>query len=231
MSAFLRGLRHALPFAVVVIPFGVLFGVVATEAGLSVFEVQAFSVAVFAGASQFAALQLMQDQAPLVVIIATSLAVNLRLMMYSVAMAPHVGSAPLSIRAVMAYFLVDQSFAMSISEYERRPDMTVAERIGYFFGPVVVVTPLWFAATLAGAMAGQAIPAEYGLDFAVPITFLALVAPMLRTAAHVAAAGVSVGGTLALVFMPYGTGLLVAAVAAMAVGVGVEMLQERRGQA
>jgi len=61
----------------------------------------------------------------------------------------------------------------------------------------------------------------------VPITFLALTAPMLRTPAHVAAAVVSVAGTLALTVMPYGTGLLVAAVVAMAVGVAVETLQDR----
>jgi predicted branched-subunit amino acid permease len=81
---------------IVVVPFAVLFGVVATEAGLDLLQVLLFSVSIFAGASQFAALQLMQDQAPVLIILATSLAVNLRLLMYSVAMAPHLGAAPLA---------------------------------------------------------------------------------------------------------------------------------------
>ena len=75
-----------------------LFGVLSAEAGLGPWETQIFSVAVFAGASQLAALQLMQDQAPVLVILATGLAVNLRMMMYSVALAPHFGAAPLGLR-------------------------------------------------------------------------------------------------------------------------------------
>jgi len=230
-KAYLRGVRHALPFILVVAPFGMLFGVVASDAGLAEVEIAAFSLAVFAGAAQFAALQLMQDQAPLWIILATSLAVNLRLVMYSVAIAPHYGAAPIGLRAVMAYFLVDQSFALSMAEFDRRPTMTVAEKIGYFLGGVTPVTAVWFVSILVGARMGRAIPPEYALDFAVPITFLALTAPMLRTVAHQAAAAVSVVAALALSALPYGTGLLVAAVLAMATGVGVEAIHGRRARA
>ena len=122
-AAFWRGARHSLPFTIVVIPFAILFGVVATEAGLNLFEAMLFSISVFAGASQFAALQTMQENAPVLVVLATSLAVNLRMVMYSMTLAPHFGTLPLRSRAVMAYFLVDQSFAVSSIEYERNPDL------------------------------------------------------------------------------------------------------------
>jgi len=223
-AAFLRGARHSLPFFLVILPFGLLFGVLGAEAGLTATEVVAFSLTVFAGAAQFAALQMMQDQAPIWAIFATAMAVNLRLLMYSVAMTPHLGAAPLGTRAIIAYFLVDQSFAMAMAEYARRPAMTLPEKIAYFFGAVLPIMAMWFAANIAGAQMGQAIPPEYALDFALPITFLALVAPMLRTRADLAAAGVSVGGTLALIWLPYGTGLLVAAGLAMAAAVAVETL-------
>ena len=211
-----------------VVPFAVLFGVVATEAGLDLLQVLLFSVSIFAGASQFAALQLMQDQAPVLIILATSLAVNLRLLMYSVAMAPHLGQAPLGTRALMAYFLVDQSFAASQAEFEARPDLPLSEKLAFFFGTVIPIAPLWFISTMVGAMLGQAIPPDYAIDFAVPITFLAITAPMLRSLPHIVAAAVSIILTLALVWLPYGTGLLVAAVLAMAAGAGVEVLLERR---
>ncbi len=230
-SAFLRGMRDALPFIIVIVPFAMLFGLLATEAGLSRFEVGAFSVVVFAGASQFAALQLMQDQAPVLVVLATALAVNLRLLMYSVALAPHFGAAPLGLRAVMAYFLVDQSFAMSVAEFERRPAMSLPEKTAYFFGAVTPVVPMWLGSTMLGAVMGQAIPPEYALDFAVPITFLAMTAPMIRSAAHVAAAVVSVGLVLGLGFMPYGTGLLVAGAAGMVAGALVEARAEAQAEA
>lgn len=211
-----------------VVPFAVLFGVVATEAGLDLLQVLLFSVSVFAGASQFAALQLMQDQAPVVIILATSLAVNMRMLMYSVAMAPHLGQAPLGTRALMAYFLVDQSFAASQVEFEARPELPLAEKVAFFFGTVIPIAPLWFISTMVGAMLGQAIPPDYAIDFAVPITFLAITAPMLRSIPHIVAAGVSILVTLLLAGFPYGTGLLVAAVLAMACGAFAEVLLERR---
>ena len=227
-KAFLRGLIAAAPMTVVVGPFAMLFGVVATEAGLNLFETMLFSVSVFAGASQFAALQTMQEQAPALVVLATSLAVNLRMVMYSVTLAPHFGELPLRSRALMAYFLVDQSFATTVAEIDRNPAMTAGEKRAVFFGAVVAVAPLWFVACLAGGMIGTAIPPDYALDFALPITFLAMVAPMLRSLPHLVAAGVSILLSLLLAGMPYGTGLLVAASAAMAAGAGLDLMLERR---
>ena len=229
-ESYLRGVAAALPFAVVIVPFAMLFGLLASEAGLQLYEIVAFSVSVFAGASQFAALHLLQDQAPLLVILATSLAVNLRMLMYSVTLAPHVGAAPLGVRAVMAYLLVDQSFALSVAEYDKRPSMSLSEKIAYFFGAVTPVLPLWMGSTVAGAVAGRAIPPEYALDFAVPITFLAMTAPMIRSLPHAVAAGLSVALTLGLAFLPYGTGLLVAAAVGMGAGAALEYRRERAGR-
>jgi len=227
-KALLRGCLASAPFVIVVVPFALLFGVVATEAGMNLAQVMLFSFSVFAGASQFAAVQLMQDQAPVLVILATSLAINLRMVMYSVAMAPHLGDAPIGTRALMAYFLVDQSFAASQAEFEARPGLSPGEKVAFFFGTVLPIAPLWFAATTAGALLGEAIPESYALDFAVPITFLAMTAPMLRSVPHIVAAGVSIAASLALFAMPYGTGLLVAAVLAMAAGAGTEVLLDQR---
>lgn len=226
-KSFWRGVRGGAPFLLVVAPFAMLFGVVATEAGLSVVETMGFSLLVIAGASQFAAVALMVEDAPTLIILATALAVNLRMAMYSAALVPHLGSVPMWKRAVAAYFLVDQSYAASIVEYERDPSMTVSEKLAYFFGVITPVCPLWYVFTLVGALAGEAIPEAFALDFAVPITFLAVVAPMLKTAAHVAAAVTSVVLALALAWMPVGVGLLTAAAAAMAVGAAVEVWQGR----
>lgn len=227
-KTFLRGVRDGAPFLIVIGPFAMLFGVVATEAGLGLVETMGFSLLVIAGAAQFAAVQLMVEDAPTLIVLATALAVNLRMAMYSAALVPHLGSVPLWQRAVVAYFLVDQTYAASIAEYERRPDMSVREKLAYFLGVLSPVCPLWYVFTLVGALAGEAIPEAYALDFALPITFLALIAPMLRTPAHVAAAVTSVCVALALAWMPAGVGLLLAAAAAMAVGAAVEVWRERR---
>lgn len=225
---FLRGLRDGAPFLLVIAPFGLLFGVVGSEAGLDIPQVMGFSILVIAGASQFTAVQLMADNAPTLIVLATALAVNLRMAMYSASLAPWLGTAPLWQRALAAYGLVDQSYAVSILEYERRPEMTLAARMSYFAGSCIAVAPAWYVTTLVGALGGAAIPPEFALDFAVPITFLALFAPALRTLAHVAAALTSILVALALVVLPYSLGLIVAAIAAMAVGSAVEIAMERR---
>jgi predicted branched-subunit amino acid permease len=219
--------RDATPFLFVIVPFSLLFGVVATEAGLTVLETMGFSVLVIAGASQFAAIALMSDNAPTLIVLATALAVNLRMAMYSAALVPHLGAAPLWKRSLAAYLLVDQSYAASILEYERRPEMTLADKMAYFWGVVTPVLPTWYAFTLVGAVLGGRIPEAAALDFAVPITFLAIVGPMLKTVAHLAAALTSVILALALAWLPAGVGLLLAAGAAMCVGATVEIWQGR----
>lgn len=227
-SAFWRGFREGLPFVLVIGPFGLLFGVVATEAGLNLAETMAMTVLVIAGASQFAAVQMMADNAPALVVLATALAVNLRMAMYSAALTPHLGHAPVWQRALIAYTLVDQVYAMAAQEYELRPTQDPVQKVAYFFGASLAVCPWWYGMTLVGATVGEAIPSSLALDFAVPITFLAMVAPMLRTLAHLAAALVSITVALMLAWMPHNTGLLVAGLVAMSAGAQTELWQARR---
>lgn len=227
-STYLRGLRDGLPFVLVIAPFALLFGVVATEAGLTVFETLTFSAVVIAGAAQFTALQLMSENAPTLVVIASALAVNLRMAMYSASLTPHLGALPFWRRAFVAYSLVDQSYALSTLEYEKNPEMTLAQKTSYFLGCITPVLPNWYLWTLIGAMVGQAIPAGLALDFAVPITFIAMIGPMLRTGAHVAAAFVSVACAVIFAFLPWNLGLMVAGISGMIIGAQAELWLERQ---
>lgn len=221
-SIFWKGVWDAAPFILVIGPFSVLFGVLATEAGLDLLAVMSFSILVIAGPAQLTALQLLVDHTPTVIVLATALAVNLRLAMYSASLAPYLGGAPLWQRAFAAYFIVDPSYVLSVWRFDQNPRWTTSQRLTYFFATAVLVAPMWYLYTLIGALLGTAIPESYALDFAVPITYLALIAPMLGTRAHLAAALVSIVVALALAFLPYNLGLLVAGVLAMATGAEVE---------
>lgn len=227
-SAFMRGLRDGAPFVLVIIPFALLFGVAANGAGWNLAQILSMSVFVIAGASQFTALQLLGDNAPLAIVILTSLAVNLRMAMYSASLAPLIGAQPFWKRALVAYFLVDQTYGVTMAKVDGGARMTPAERVAHFFGAAAAICPWWYVFTVVGAVAGTAIPASLALDFAVPITFIALFAPALRSLPHLAAAFVSVAAALALAGIPYNLGLLIAAGLAMATGAGVEVLLERR---
>lgn len=221
-SAFWAGVRDGGPFVLVAGPLAVLFGVLATEAGLNLLEVMTFSIVVIAGAAQFTALQLMQEEAPTLIVIVSAIAVNLRMAMYSAALTPYLGPAPLWQRAFIAYLLVDQSYALSHGKFDAEQDMPLPQRVAYYFGTCVLVMTAWFGCSYAGAALGTAIPPGLPLDFALPIAFLAMVAPMLRTVPHLAAAGVAMVMSLICAGVPYSLGLLIAAIAGMIVGAALE---------
>ncbi|MEE9387364.1 MAG: AzlC family ABC transporter permease [Paracoccaceae bacterium] len=221
-SAFWSGFRNGLPFILGATPFGMLFGILATEAGFDLAQVMGMTIVVIAGAAQFTALAQMQDSAPVLMVLAASLAVNMRMAMYSASIGPHLIDAPFWQRAVAAYILVDNTYAVAISEFEERPLRPVPQKMAFYIGCAIPAWIFWYLSTFVGALFGQAIPAGFALDFAPAIVFLALVAPMLKTLAHVAAAFTSVALALALAFLPFSSGLLIAAVCAMLVGAEVE---------
>ncbi len=221
-SAFRQGVLAGLPFLLIGVPFAVLFGVVATEAGLNVAQTIGFSLLVIAGASQFTAIQLMTENAPVLIVITAALAVNLRMAMYSASLQPHLGEASFGQRALAAYLNVDASYALGIQKFEEEPDWPVIDKLMYFCGTMLFMFPLWVIGTWVGALTGDALPESLDLDFAMPIMFLALTAPMIKTLAHLAAAITSVIGALLLSFLPSGIGLLIAAMIAMAVGAEIE---------
>ena len=226
-SAYWAGVRDGLPFIVMVVPFALLFGVVGIEAGLSMAQTMSFSVLVIAGASQFAALQLMLENAAIGFVLLAALAVNLRMAMYSAALAPHLGAAPFWQRALVGYLNFDQSYMASIAKYEDNPQMTLQAKVAYFLGVALVISPLWCVFTYIGARLGATVPADIEIAFILPIAFLSMVAPMLKSLAHVAAAFVSLIVAILLAGLPAGSGLLIAAVCAMLTGVVVETWMER----
>ena len=229
-SYFWQGFRDGAPFILVLLPFSTLFGVVATEAGLNVYEAFAFSMVVIAGAAQFAAIQLMMDNAPTLIVIASALAVNLRMAIYSASLAPYLREAKLWQRALVAYGTVDQSYALAAVKYENEPKMNIAQRLAYFTGALVPVLPFWYGFTVVGALGGKAIPESWAIDFAVPLTFLAMIGPMLRTLPHLVGAIVSIAAALGFAWVPFNLGLLIAAFLAMVAAVQCESWLERRAQ-
>ena len=227
-KAFWRGYIDCAPFVLIVIPYSMLFGVVARDAGLDLFQTMSMTVLVIAGAAQFTALALLQDNAPVFIALLTSLAVNLRMAMYSAALVPHIGHARFSVRALMAYLMVDQAFAVCVKTYEERPDMPPGAKVAYYFGCMMLICPFWYGFSFVGAYVGQAIPASLSLDFALPICFIALTGPLLRSVPHYVAALVSGVSILLFSWVPWNLGIMVAATLAMISGAQTELYLRRR---
>ena len=229
LTAFRRGAAESLPMQLATVPFGLIFGAVAIQAGLDVGQTLGMTTIVVAGAAQLAAIQLMAEAAPAWLAILTGAVINLRLAMYSASIAACWPGASLRERAVAAFLLHDQAYALSMRRYAERPGEDTPARLAYFRGVAISTILFWFAGCLAGVALGAGLPPAWRLDFAAPITFLALVAPLLRSAPHLAAAGAAGAAAVALAFLPLNLGLVVAGAAGVAAGAATEAALKRRG--
>ncbi|MEM9371404.1 MAG: AzlC family ABC transporter permease [Pseudomonadota bacterium] len=215
--SFLAGMLAALPLQIATVPFGVIFGALAIEAGLSLFETMAMTSIVVAGAAQLVALQMLVDEAPALLIVLTAAFVNLRMAIYSAALAMHwptVGPWP---RVLAAWFLNDQSYALSIRRYEDRNEPE-PQKVRFFFGVGVCCLTCWIGSSIAGAALGAHIPENWPTEFAIPVVFIALVAPWLGSAPNIAVAVLSGGVSLALVNLDGGV------IVALIVGIGLGLV-------
>jgi len=216
-----RGVQDSLPLLLGLVPFGVVAGIAATEAGLGLVGAVWTSVVVFAGASQLAALELIGDDAPLAVVVLTAVAINLRLVMYSASIAPYFRALSLRWKAGLAYVLTDQAYALSVSQYR---DGGPVDRPSYYLGVAGTLWLAWQAATVAGAVVGTGVPEAWGLKFAVPLVFLPLLVPAIEDRPTALAA--LVGGVVALAgtSIPFDLGLLTGASAGILAGAGADRL-------
>ncbi len=215
-AAMREGVRDVAPLLLGIIPFGMVAGAAAVDAGLGVSGGLALSMFVFAGASQLAAIALLADAAPTAVIVLTIMVINLRFAMYSAAVAPLVAHEPRGKRALMSYLLVDQAFALSVSRSAKDPD--ARNTFGYFIGCALTLWTAWQATTVIGAVVGASLPEWLPLGAAIPLMFLVILIPTVSDRATLSAALSS--GTVAVLAagLPYNAGLLVAAATGITVG-------------
>ncbi|MEM1343243.1 MAG: AzlC family ABC transporter permease, partial [Pseudomonadota bacterium] len=172
---FRAGLIAALPFYLAAGPFGIIFGVLAREAGLDLGQAMAMSMLVIAGASQLTALQLLSEDAPAFIAILGGAVVNLRMAMYSASLAPWWPGVSQPYRALAATLLHDQSYAASLARYRAREEST-ADRFGFYLAVGVSTAAIWGVCTWVGATLGAQLPEWLDLTFIVPVVFLAILA-------------------------------------------------------
>jgi predicted branched-subunit amino acid permease len=216
---FISGARDTLPILLGVVPFAMICSVVAVSVGLTPFEAIGMNLIVFAGASQLAVLQLMGEGAVWLVMVLTAWVINLRFTMYSATLAPYLQKEPLHRKTPFAYILSDQAFGVTMSRFSNEVPSNPA---WYFYGSAVTVWAIWIVSSIMGALLGTLVPESWGLDFAFPLSFMALMFAALKDRPTVVAA--LVGGLIAILAkgLPYNLGLVLAAL----LGIGAGMLAE-----
>ncbi len=227
-QAFLQGLKDAAPSVFGLMPFGLIVGTASTAAGMDPWLALAMSVIVFAGASQLAAIALMIQNAPLLIVVATVLVVNLRFVMYSAAIAPYFRDLPGFKKWLFAYGLTDHLFALLTTRF--KPTDPV-EKIGAYYAAAAFLTWLsWNVMVAIGIFAGTLLPKEWSLDFAIPLVFLALVFPALNSRAHWWTAAGAATAAFFTAAMPMKLGLIAAAVVGVVIGTWLDMRRESAGE-
>ncbi len=219
-SAFIQGLRDQSPLILGAIPFGVITGAASTSAGVDPWLGMAMSVIMFAGSAQLAAISLMAQQAPGVIIVLTVLVVNLRMMMYSAAVAPYFRHTPTIRKWLFAYLLTDHTFALLTTKLDRQ--QVPGHFDAYYSGATSFMWLAWQVSMAVGIFAGTLVPAKWSLDFAIPLVFISLVLPALQTKSHWAAA---IAASVAAAFctsLPLKLGLIAAAITGVMIGVWSE---------
>lgn len=213
------GVRDSLPILIGIAPFAVVTGIAAVEAGLTFTQAVGMSVIVFAGASQLAALELIGGNAPLAVVVATAVVINLRMVMYSASIAPRFAQYAARTRGALAYLLTDQAYALSIAEFTRNEDR---DRARYYVGAGGAIWLVWVLGTVVGVVVGTGVPESLGLTFAIPLVFLALLVPTMKDRPTTIAAGVGGAVTVAVAGLPFNLALPVGATVGVIAGVTAE---------
>ncbi|MBK8783936.1 MAG: AzlC family ABC transporter permease [Anaerolineales bacterium] len=226
---FWNGVRAEIPLLIGVFPFGMIYGALALNAGLSTAASQLMSSMIFAGSAQFITAQLVHDAAPAFVIIVTIAVVNLRHMLYSASLAPYLEHLSVRWKAVLSYLLTDEAYAPSILNYEKNGVQPFSH--WFLFGAGFSLWFNWQVSTALGIFLGAAIPAEWPLDFALPLTFIAMVVPILKNRPMVASA-LSAGLAAVLAHsLPFKLGIILAALTGILVGTILEgRVSTRRAQ-
>lgn len=214
---FRRGILDALPILLGVVPFGVAFGIVGLTVGLTPFETILMSLIVFAGAAQFvSATMLGMGMADFTLIVFTTLLINLRHLLMGASLAPYLTRLPLARQALLAFLMVDEGYAITIDRIAKH-----GYSDSHQLGASAALFVAWSAATVAGVLVGEYIPdpLAWGLDFALPATFLAMLIPRLDSRASVGVCLVAaVVSVAAAVLLPGKWYIIFAALAATLVG-------------
>lgn len=225
-AAFREGAVEVAPIVAGLVPFALVVGAAAVEAGLGIDGAMSMSLLLFAGASQLAAIDLLARDAPLLVVLLTVGIINLRMAMYSASLAPRLAHVPLGRRLLAACFLVDQAYALTINRIEQHPSRR--HRMAYYFGVGLPLWLNWQVMTAVGAVIGATIPDWLPLEATIPLVFLALLVPAITDRATLAAALVSGSVATLTAGLPNNAGLLVGAFSGIAAGTLTALRTEPR---
>jgi 4-azaleucine resistance transporter AzlC len=188
LKFFIKGFIIALPLGVSVFIYGIVFGVLSQKAGLSFFATLGMSCFIFAGASQMTAIQMISQGGNPFTIIITVFIINLRHFLMAASLTPYLKKEPTGLKLTSAYFLTDESFAITYSHFQGNNPSAF-----FFLGSGLNIYIFWCSATITGFLFGHLLPdqVKYILDFAFAAAFIGMLIPLIQDFATIVAVFVS----------------------------------------
>ncbi|MBY6198072.1 AzlC family ABC transporter permease [Vibrio hangzhouensis] len=222
-KALLNGTLAMMPLSLAVVPWGFLAGSFAIDSGLAPLEGQAMSAILFAGAAQLVAIGMIKSGASLLTMVITIFFITSRHFLYGLSMRPHIASLPFRWRFTLGFLLTDELFALCGHQSPKKFDPWYALGAGASFYLI------WNIATLVGIVIGAQIPdlQQYGLEFAVAATFIAIVVPTIKSLSVLLAAASALLASVVFALLDVEVGLVLASLIGMTVGYITEEKSQR----
>ena len=171
-NIFKEGMFDISPLIIPVVPFGIIFGVIGMELGLGPYITCAMSIIICGGASQIVLLQLFSGGASSLIILSSVGAVNSRHLLYGAVLSEYFANLNIFWKIILSYLNYDQSFAVSYNYLKKNKE--VQNNHYHLLGSGVFLWFVWQLSTFVGVILGSVIPEELGLNFAIPLTFIAI---------------------------------------------------------
>lgn len=225
-AMFRQGLKMGMPSLFGIGAWGLVVGVAMVKTNLTVFQALGMTLLVFAGSAQLASLPLIALNAPIWVIFATALVVNLRFVIFSALLAPHFAHLPWYKRFLLGYVAGDLTVALFLQRFPNEEKML--GKISYFKGLILPNWLMWQAGSVVGILLGSQVPPQWGLGFAGTLAIICVTIPLITH--RPALWGVCVASVVAVlgVHWPYKLGVLAAVIAGMLVAMAANEFNQRR---
>jgi predicted branched-subunit amino acid permease len=224
-----EGFRAFLPQSVGLMPWALVTGVAMVSAGFTPVQAMAMNIIVFAGTAQLGTLPLIIADAPVWIIVATALLLNLRFMIFSAAIARGFRGISTPARWLAGYGLTDSTFALTLNKM-----LTVEDRhwrLGYFLAPALWLWVLWQAFALVGVLGAGSIPKTWSLEFMATIALLVLLVPIAKSRPMLVAALTSGAMAMVLRGLPLRLGMFAAIICGIGAGFAAEYWEARKEKA
>lgn len=221
-----EGFKVGIPTLFGIGAWGLVVGIAMVKTGLTIPQSLAMTLLVFAGSAQLASLPLIAASAPIWVVFATALVVNLRFVIFSALLAPHFAHLPWKKRFALGYVSGDMSVALFLQRFPN--EAPALGKLSYLKGLLYPNWGAWQIGSIAGIFLGSAVPPEWGLGFAGTLAIICITIPMIMNNAALCGAVVAAATAVLAYDLPYKLGLLAAVLVGMVTAMIVEETLEKR---